>query len=875
MKRHFYLLVFLFLGLAYLPAGAITDSLKQGYQSARSAEKAYWLNKMAVRAQEFSPDSSIQLAKRALRLARYHKNEKEQMLALKQLGESYQYLSNFQQSVKYYLQAIKIAENTKNETMLGTFYNGLGVDFYYMEDYPKALHYMYAAADIKLKLGDEKAYTIVMTNLGGVLHTLGKHDSAMRVFRNVEQVLIKNKTWFMLSSLYNSMGSVQQVGFKNLDSAAFYFMKSLKLAADNKLTFHEATAYHNLGGVYNDQKNYSKALPHLQKALQLSRSIRRNSLILGIYRTLTEVYEGAGDTKNALKYRTMQLNLRDSIFKEEKELSIAQMETRYQTAKKDEQIQRQKARIQSEIAKSEKDNNRFNTILFIVVLLLLIAVAISFYFWQRKNAEEKLEKEKSKIYQNIVHEIRTPLTLINGPLQNIKKKLNDEDSKQDILLIERNSGRLVNLVTELLDAAKLENKQFKITYQFGNPVTLVNETVVLFKQEAERKQIILQFKRNDENISLEFPANVLEKITANLVSNAVKYCHKGNHVQVELYQAKDKLRLIVTDNGPGIALNEQNKIFNRFYRSQQHTNMSGTGIGLAMVKELTELVNGTIQLKSKPGEGTCMEVTIPLKPVATKKQEVETNDDKPSILLVEDDADVADFTERTLKDTFTIIRASNGKEGLDRCTEYIPDMVLSDVMMPVMDGTQMITEIKKNELTAHIPVIIFSAKGSAESRMEGLQSGADGYLPKPFNPDELKLLANNILHTLQKNQKEYEQGLKKPVPYKERLKGTNVYLGKIIDQIIAHIENTEYSVNELANDMNVSRSQLHRNIKSLTGHSTTYLIKLVRIEKAKDMLMAHDGNITEIAYACGFASQSYFTRTFSEIVGIPPSVFQK
>ncbi|MFI5203321.1 MAG: tetratricopeptide repeat protein [Flavobacteriales bacterium] len=875
MRRLIYLLLFLLLGTLNANVFAGTDSLAHGYRVAPSSQKATWLNKMAIRAQSFSPDSSIRLAKQALRLARYYKNEKEQIVSYKVLGEGYQYLSDFQRSVSYYLDGIKIAERVKNQALLASLYNGLGVDFYYMGDYKKAIDYMNKSAAMKLKLGDESSYAMILTNLGGVLHSLGKHDSAMHVLRNVEHVLIKNKTVVSLTSLYNSIGSIQQVGFKSLDSALFYYAKSLEIAEKNKLTEHEATAHHNLGGVYKDMGKHQRAIFHLQKALQLSRSIRRNSLTLGIYRTLTETYDALGDYNQALRYQTMQLNLRDSIFQEEKQLSVEQMETRYRAAKKDEQIQRQQARMQHDKAKAESDKNRFNTVLFIALLLLLVAVAVAVYFWLRKNAEEKLEKEKSKIYQNIVHEIRTPLTLINGPLQNIKKKLSDTDSQEDIKLIERNSGRLINLVTELLDVAKLENKQFKVSYQFGNPTVLVNDIISAFKQEANAKEIKLEFSSGNENQSVEFPANVLEKITANLISNAVKYCHKGNVVTVILAYTKEKIQLGVEDNGPGIAFSEQSKVFNRFYRSKQHINMSGTGIGLSMVKELTELVNGSIVLNSKPGEGTRMEVAIPLQKAQPKKEETEINDEWPSILVVEDDIDVAAFTERTLNDTFNVHRATNGKEGLQYCIECIPDIILTDIMMPVMDGIEMITEIKKNELTAHIPVVIFSAKGSAESRIEGLQSGADGYLPKPFNPDELKLLINNMLLTLQKNKKEFEHGLKKEIPYKERLKGTNVYLGKIVDQIIAHIENTEYSVNELADDMCVSRSQLHRNIKSITGHSTTYLIKLVRIEKAKDMLKAHDGNITEIAYACGFASQSYFTRTFSEIVGVPPSVFQK
>ena len=245
----------------------------------------------------------------------------------------------------------------------------------------------------------------------------------------------------------------------------------------------------------------------------------------------------------------------------------------------------------------------------------------------------------------------------------------------------------------------------------------------------------------------------------------------------------------------------------------------------------------------------------------------------PALLLVEDDDDMALFIRSFLEDTFSVIRVNNGNEAINQLKEFLPDIVLSDVMMPQKDGILLLQEIKSNELTNHLPVALFSAKTSLESRLKGLQYGADAYISKPFSPDELKLTIHNLYSTIQRNQNEFKKGLKSDKTFEERLKSDNSYINKVIHLTIQNIEKPEYSVNELANDLAISRSQLHRKIVTLTGFSTTTFIRIIRLEKAKDLLKSNEGNVTEIAYKCGFNSQSYFTKTFTDYFGKAPSEF--
>ncbi|MNX98340.1 Response regulator MprA [compost metagenome] len=245
------------------------------------------------------------------------------------------------------------------------------------------------------------------------------------------------------------------------------------------------------------------------------------------------------------------------------------------------------------------------------------------------------------------------------------------------------------------------------------------------------------------------------------------------------------------------------------------------------------------------------------------------------LLLVEDDPDMAAFSISVLWEDFRVIHVDNGQKAIDSIRENLPDMVLSDIMMPEKDGFELLQEIRANELTNHLPVVLFSAKASAESRLEGLQHGADAYIPKPFSPEELKLTVRNLFNTVQRNKTNYQASVQSEKTFEERVHSPNTYVNKVIECIISHISDADYSVNELADELAVSRSQLHRKLTALTGFSTTAFISMIRLEKAKDLLLNNAGNITEIAYQCGFNSQSYFTKTFTEYFGKSPSQFVK
>lgn len=850
MRRCF--LAFLFLQLSF--------GFTHAQQPAADSLKWYLAQVDSIKVTE--ADRAFVYATRALVLARKRQAIPMQVKALFKMGEIRQNQSRFKESVGYFLRAIRLGE--QHHLSVASPMNGLGISYYYLNDLPKSEYYIRKAANAKKQEGDYVQYASALTNLAGTYFSRGDYETALRTLRGVEQTLIRAKEYPSLCNLYNGMGSIQQLGKNNLDSAAYYFRRSLDLAIRHRLPDSQLSAYHNLGEVQHLQGNNEAALENLHASLKLSEELDRDAMRINIYRTLGEVYTSMRNYPEALKYKDLQIVTSDSVFQLDKQKAIEELEIRYKTARNEQQLQEQQVRL-------EQAKNTQTLLIFTSALVFVVMAGIAFYFYQRRKTQRRFEQEKSKLFENIVHDIRTPLSLITGPLQELRRQLPEEQHARHIALIGHNSEKLVTLVNELLDASKLEKGKYQLSWHTGGLRGYIEQQLEGFRQQAAARRTEILFPSGEGTDSaVVFPVNAVEKIVANLVGNALKYSPEGSTVTVGFSLSENTATLSVSDNGPGIARQHTDRIFDRFYRVEGTETIPGTGIGLSLVKELTGLMQGTISLDSEPGRGTTVTVSFPVSQPSVLPA-VPEDDQRMSVLIVEDDLELADFVGSLLREDYHVVIARNGDEGLRTATHMLPDLVLSDVMMPVKDGIQLLQEIKGSELTNHIPVVLFSAKSALESRMLGLRHGADAYVPKPFNTGELQLTIRNLILTSQRNREQYGQVLRREVPFDERVRSPHAYVNQVIGLIVAQLDNADYSVNELAADLHISRSQLHRKLQALTGFSTTNFIRMVRLEKARDLLRAGYGNVTEVAYACGFNSQSYFTKSFTEYFGEAPS----
>jgi len=522
---------------------------------------------------------------------------------------------------------------------------------------------------------------------------------------------------------------------------------------------------------------------------------------------------------------------------------------------------------------------------------------------------EEVDKMKSNFYANISHEFRTPLMLILGPAEKLLSKLRDEDGQKQIGLIKGNAKRLLNLINQLLDLSRLEAGRLKLNASLGNISQFVKGLTMEFESIAEQRDISLKIIMEKDDIEAYFDREKMEKIITNLLSNAFKFTPAGGRITVLVKETiLNQVEIIVRDSGIGIPKSELQKIFDRFYQVdgsiiREH---EGTGIGLALAKELVELHKGNIFVDSVEGHWTEIKLSIPLgKEHLSESDIIEPSDyelrkvdsladflktdeeadegmsehliDKTIVLIVEDNPDVRDFVRDALKDTYHVEEAANGEQGLRRAEKIIPDLIVSDIMMPKMDGYEMTRRLRQDERTSHIPIILLTAKSDKDSKLQGLGLGADDYLIKPFDSDELLARIKNLIETRKMLQEKFGSGtevLQKPA------KATISYLdeqflNRVMMVIEEHLSEEEFSIEEFGKDVGMSRSQIHRKLKALTGKSTSLYLRTVRLAKAKQMIEQKKGNISDICYAVGFSSPAYFSRCFKEEFGYAPSEHMK
>ncbi len=556
---------------------------------------------------------------------------------------------------------------------------------------------------------------------------------------------------------------------------------------------------------------------------------------------------------------------------------------------------------------------------------------------------EELDKMKSRFFSNISHEFRTPLTLILGPLQNLISETTNEGSRQKLNIMHRNARRLQRLINQLLNLSKLEAGKMKLRARKENIVTLSRLFVQSFESYAVQRNIKLLFTSNTDEIPVYVDREKIEKILNNLLSNAFKFTPDGGRIEVVVKSGKSDdgsqklligsqqstieslqsavgsqhyVEIIVSDTGTGISPKLLPHIFDRFYQvDDSYTkDQDGSGIGLALTKELVELHQGEIKVESNPyklpeGKSTIFTVYLPkgkshLKPdeiletietleeaiapdipdlvepdIVRKQRETLQNGEldttAPIILVVEDNADLRMYIRGFLDQKYHVIEGEDGKKGLKKAIKEVPDLIISDVMMPKMDGYQLCEKLKTDERTSHIPVILLTARATMESKIEGLETGADDFITKPFEPIELQVRVKNLIEQRNKLKELFKKG----VETKEDIIAIGLpaldcqFLEKAKKIVHENMIEPDFSVEDLARELAMSRSQFHRKLRALIDQSATEFIRIIRLTKAAEFILQKKGNISEIAYDVGFNNPSYFTSSFTKHYGMSPKEY--
>jgi len=549
-------------------------------------------------------------------------------------------------------------------------------------------------------------------------------------------------------------------------------------------------------------------------------------------------------------------------------------------------------------------------------LYILICIGLIYFAFKLYNKRQKLNNQlrianlekahseeilqtKQQFFTNISHEFRTPLSLIIPPIQQVLKSGALQGKNLDMLkLAEKNSKRLLTLINQILDFRKLESQTIPLLKKHVELKSFCQQIFDSFKDMASRNEVNYLLDCDIVPINVILDQEKIEAILFNLLINAFKHTPPEGRIEMSVTIADDenrnKIRISVSDTGSGISAEDMNKIFDNFYQSENNpTDQQGTGIGLSMAKQYASLHQGDISVKSKLGFGSTFAFTFPIeegehisidqtKHVTTSieasipKQLTHNKDLKP-ILIVDDNPDILDYIEMNLETDYSIHKATNGSKGYDLTVEIIPEIIISDIMMPVMDGIEMCKKIKQNSATKQIPLILLTAKSLDVQKTEGVEVGANMYITKPFDINYLKACINNILS----RKEQLHDFIKKELlinPHKENNQNRNQdeqFLKKVMEFISENISNPDLSVEMISSKMNLSSTHLYRKLKAITNQSTKDILKNYRLQKAAQMIKNNEGNITEIMYSVGFNSLSSFSKSFKSIFGVSPSEYGK
>lgn len=524
---------------------------------------------------------------------------------------------------------------------------------------------------------------------------------------------------------------------------------------------------------------------------------------------------------------------------------------------------------------------------------------------------QELENLKSRFFANLSHEFRTPLMLIKGPLEQLLKSyIKKGENPEELQMIKRNSGRLQELIDQLLELSQLEAASIPLRAKQENAAELLKGIVSIFEPHMMGKNINLIFNRTEETVYAWIDRDKFEKIISNLLSNAIKFTPSGGTVSVLFQRNMNNIEIKISDTGIGIPKNQHGKIFNRFYQADNSAQKAfgGSGIGLALVKELVELHKWKISFHSEIEKGTEFSLLIPVddsyleekdkisdsslsaKPAEEPKDDSKNLEDKrekifkisevpgtaekPAVLIVEDSSDVRKYISGLLLECFETSEAEDGESGLKKAAEEMPDLIISDIMMPFMDGLEFCRKLKTNWETSHIPVILLTAKASGESKIEGLETGADDYLTKPFDSRELLIRIKNLLEQRKRIKEKFSKEIRVSADALAANSTDNEFLKKAFGIVEKNLGEKEFNSEIFAQEMFVSRSQLHRKLVAVTGQAPGEFVRALRLKHAAALILKKDLSITQIAFEVGFSSASHFTQAFQQQFGCVPSEFR-
>lgn len=749
---------------------------------------------------------------------------------------------------------------------IGNFYLDTGELNHALEYYHKAYE------NIKL-FSDNDAYFIIKANLANIYLTLNYFSKAKELYVEDLDRLKENN----LHDRYaNALLGISQI-YKEERRTKLAF-KYARLSLDSYEKSNDqvgyATAISTLGSIYGDFEKYEEALAHYKKAKEILEKIQYKLELLKLHNMMGETYLKMGNTKQAIENlelaKTMALEIKQNF----------ELRKIYENLYKAYDNNKEKLKAYEVLKElTLLNNNLFNFSLQAKVN----EVQVNFEL-EKKELEYTKEREineyKNNLFSYLTHEFRTPLTLINTPLEMLRNETDIEVIRTRMTNVSTHVQHMQHLLNQLLDINKIEEGKMPVMKKAGTINPLLWHMIHLFEPEMHDKGINFTYHLPKKTIQGYFDTDKIEKIISNLLSNALKFTQNSGNIEFSADINHDVLTVVIKDNGLGIAPEYQEHVFDKFYRIPTTKDVKGSGLGLSFVKELVSLLHGEIKLESEQKKGSKFTITLPIERIEKLKKAVKTaqesnsamNTKKNSILIVEDNLEIQKLLREVLQETYKIYTADHGRDAIAKIKKHIPDIVVSDIMMPLMNGIELCNFIKQDENLNHTPVILLTAKTQVNDKLLGLESGADAYITKPFNIEELSKTISNMLEQRKKILDKFSSNILK-LSDEDLVSSDHVFLYQAKEFILTNLENENLSVNDLSKHLNVSRFTLNRRFKKVNNSTPNFYIQKIRLEKAKELIKNKVANVTEIAFKVGFSSTTYFSYSFKKEFGLTPKEY--
>ncbi len=855
-------------------------------------------------------------------------------------------MSNYKEALNKYFEALSLSEETGNEQGKALTLRSIGMTYFNLGNFDRAIEYYHRSLDICTKLSDEYGIAAAYSNIGNALGMKGDIEEAMPWFVQALEIFHAKNDLNSIAVVYSQIGHYL-INSGEEKQGYDYLQKSVKINKETGNRHSLAYVLIEVAMIELSRGEFDKTYKNLLQCEEIFKETGDLNMLSQTYNGFSRYFEKIGSYQKALDFHKQFKQLQDSVFWVETGERIANAELRYDAEKsKAENARLTGDNILKEL-EAQKHKQSRNVILAVALLILVAAVALFYrytvrkkitYLLEQKNRElsekniqiqrqkEKIESQyiklkeldeaKTRFFANISHEFRTPLTLIQGPLEDVMRS---DETKQlteathfKLRLAHRNIRQLNNLIDQLLDLSKLKAGKLKLKAKKQDIVTYLKRTVNTFESAIpEHKSIKLIFQSQAGQLFLYCDPEKMDQIFNNLISNAIKSIEQTGEITVKLAVAEADLAgenaegefatISVTDTGKGISKADLPKIFDRFFRADDSAmqNEQGTGIGLELTRDLVELHGGNISADSESGKGSTFIIKLPLGISHLEPEEITGDTESPmitptppisdivvkdpssssagdhsnyNILIVEDHPEMRQYIKSHLEGKFNITEAGNGKEALKMIEDNLPDLILTDLMMPEMDGMMLLQELRKHKATADIPIIMLTAKAGDENRLAGFQMKADAYITKPFQAGELIIRIQNLLERSASMKNKYSKKVlvveldKTDIPTADQK-----FLQKMKAEVEENLSDSTFGVQQLTDIAFLSERQLRRKLNDLTGLTPVDFIRQIRLQQAKQLLEQHAYNsISEVAAAVGFNNPAYFARLFKKLFGHSP-----